>query len=137
MNNFFKWRSFVVKVSWTCLLIGIIYLSSQANQSVLAQSNRNFSSEIASLRARMNQLEQNVNRIRNGNIRLGNPQKSQPAPILPQQRFRGSNPPLVDGQVIGQSDPTFKRMATLLIELKEDVRGIEERLTKIEQTTNP
>ncbi len=127
----------MVKVSWTCLLIGIIYLSSQANQSVLAQSNRNFSSEIASLRARVNQLEQNVNRIRNGNIRLGNPQQSQPARISPQQRFRGSNPPLVDGQAIRQSEPTFDRLATLLIELKEDVRGIEKRLTKIEQTTNP
>ena len=136
MNIFWKWRSLVVKVSWTCLLIGMIYFSSQVSQSGLAQSNRNFSSDISSLKARIRQLEQDVSRIRNGNIRLRNPQKYQPAPISPQQNFSGRNPPLVNGRAIEQSEPTFERLATLLIELKEDVRDIEQRLTKIEQS-NP
>ena len=136
MNIFCQWRSLVLKVSWTCLLIGIIYFSSQFSQSSLAQSNRNFSSDISSLKARIRQLEQDVSRIRNGNIRLGNPQKYQPAPISPQQNFSGRNPPLVNGRAIEQREPTFDRLATLLIELKEDVRNIEQRLTKIEQS-NP
>ena len=46
---------------------------------------------------------------------------------------------MVNGQAIGNSDPLYERFATLLIELKEDVRNIDQRLTKIEQqsTANP
>lgn len=135
MKHFSKKRSSLVKLGLACLLVGMIYLSTQANQSVLAQLNRNFSPDINSLKARITRLEQNVNQLRTGNVRLRNLNKVPAAPPQPQQLPRRStgNPPIIDNRAIGASDPLFERLSTLLIELKEDMRNIEQRLTRIEQ----
>jgi hypothetical protein len=45
------------------------------------------------------------------------------------------NPPVVNGEAIGTSDPLYQRLATLVIELKEDVKSIDRRLSKIEKQT--
>ncbi|MBE9046562.1 hypothetical protein IQ255_19470 [Pleurocapsales cyanobacterium LEGE 10410] len=133
MNHFFK-RRVAIKVGLSCLLIAML-ISVQAvkSNSVLAQSPL-INSEINSLKARITRLEQEVNRLRNTSFntrsRISRPRKTAPSP--PATPPKTDYPPMVDGQAIGPSNPLYERLATLLIELKEDVRNIEQRLEKVE-----
>lgn len=143
MNKISQWRIFAIQVCLSCVLISLIQLGlgsrNIVSQPVLAQSNLNLSSDIISLKARISRLEQEVNSLRSSNFnspsrpsRINQPTPNPPIPNV-------GNPPVVNGQAIGNSDPLYERFATLLIELKEDVRNIDQRLTKIEQqsTANP
>ena len=135
-------RHYIVLVGLSCLLISLLYLAPQVaiGHPLLAQSNLNLNSDIISLRARISRLEQEVNSLRRNNSftpspsRTAKPQQptSNPAPSRPTI----VNPPIVNGRAIGKSDPLYERLATLLIELKEDVRNLDRRLTEIEQS-NP
>jgi hypothetical protein len=42
---------------------------------------------------------------------------------------------VVNGETVGQSDPLFDRLSTLVIELKEEVRGLEKRVKTLEEET--
>ncbi|MGF1589922.1 MAG: hypothetical protein ACFCU7_11880 [Pleurocapsa sp.] len=141
MNRISHWRVFVIQICLSCLLISLIYLGlpTLVSQPVLAQSNLNLNSDIISLKARISRLEQQVNNLRSSNFnRPSRPSKTKQPTATPPIPNVG-NPPVVDGQAIGNTDPLYKRLATLLIELKEDVRNIDQRLTQIEQqsTANP
>lgn len=94
---------------------------------VAAQSITGINAELSSLRTRINRLEGEISRLKQSTrTRLPTPDKSEPASRL-------GNPPVVDGEAIGPSDPLYERLATLLIELKEDVRNIDRRLAEVEQ----
>ena len=134
-------RHYIVLVGLSCLLISLVYLTPQValGHTPLAQSNLNLNSDIISLRARISRLEQEVNRLQSNSSTLppsrtnklqlptSNPEPSRPTVV---------NPPIVNGRAIGKSDPLYERLATLLIELKEDVRNLDRRLAEIEQS-NP
>ena len=132
-NKLNQWRTLIARICLVCLLISLVYLGlpTKINQlSASAQSDLKLKSDIISLQARIGRLEQEVSRLRSSNTSSRNssvpPRQSNSIP-------QTGNPPVINGQPIGKSDPMFKRLATLVIELKEDIRNIEQRLTKVEQ----
>ncbi len=137
MNKILKWRTWIVRICLGCCVAIAIFASGGAIETspVSAQSNL-INSDIISLRSRVNRLEQEINQLRYS-VRADNSRPAKKLPIpnrsTPDSRPTVVNPPIVNGQAVGQSDPMYERLATLLIELKEDVRNINERLTKIEQ----
>lgn len=137
INRFFQWRSFRLSICLSFLLISLIYLLPTVNQPLLAQSDLSIKSDIISLESRINRLEQEVNYLRSSTIsRSSSSQSPRQTPPKPNQP---STPPnsgttIVDGKVIGSIDPLYSRLATLIIELKEEVRNIDQRLTAIEKT---
>lgn len=101
---------------------------------VQAQSITGLNAEISSLRSRINRLESEVrslSRSTSSNRNVRNiPQREYPSSTI-------NNPPAINNTVVGRSDPLFQRLATLVIELKEDVRDLDQRLTAIEEMQNP
>ena len=96
---------------------------STTNSPVTSQSTTSINAEISSLRSRVNRLESEIRRLsRSGN--LSTPRETTPP--------RKTSPSTIDGNLIGSSDPLFERFATLLIELKEDVRDLNKRLIEVE-----
>ncbi|BAU64801.1 hypothetical protein STA3757_21770 [Stanieria sp. NIES-3757] len=123
---------------WLLIIAISLGINLSHHQKLLAQSSTEFSGEISSLRSRISRLESEVRRLSQRNF---SGDRTYPQP---RQDSLGnidslppiSNPPSVNGQSIGRSDPMFERLATLLIELKEDVRSLDQRLTKVEQQIN-
>jgi len=109
-------------LGWLTLIISFLLILSFVNPSK-AQSNTAVRSELISLRNRVDRLE---SQIRGITIRGGN------TTPIPQQR---SETGIVDGEVIGRSDPLFERLATLVIELKEDLKKLEQRVQVLEKET--
>ena len=111
------------------VFLSIILIVSNSSL-VKAQSITGLNAEISSLRSRINRLEsdvRNLSRAINSNRNLPNiPPRESPS-------SRIDNPPAIDNTVVGRSDPLFQRLATLVIELKEDVKNLDQRLTVIEQ----
>jgi len=103
-------------MAWRVFL-GIIILLLWANQ-VTAQSDSAVRSELSSLRNRVSRLEVEIRRASSSS---SNP--------LPRPT---STPRVVNGEAIGESDPMFERLATLVIELKEDVRELQKRVNVLE-----
>lgn len=136
MNRLLQWRKIIFRICLGCFLIGTIYLTQASDRSpVSARSDLNLKSDIISLQARISRLEQEVNRLKNSNSRP-NPRPTRTNQSTPPSPTR-VNPPIVDGRAIGASDPFYERLATLVIELKEDVKSIDRRLSKIEEQTTP
>jgi hypothetical protein len=107
------------------------------NQPVLAQSDLSLKSDIISLESRLNRLEQEVTRLRSSTssqINVPATELKEPS-TPPASRTTTGNPAVVDGQIIGRTDPLYSRLATLLIELREEVTSLDRRLTEIEQAT--
>ncbi|WP_072013827.1 hypothetical protein [Myxosarcina sp. GI1] len=128
--NFFQKRSRFRAVISLLLAISVyigVYLLSRPQ--ALAQSNTSLNSEISSLRTRINRLESQVGRLSQS------PSSNLPrsSNSKPYSSNRSGNPPIVNGEAVGPSDPFYERLATLLIELKEDVRNIDGRLSAVEQ----
>ncbi len=129
MKAFSRWRSHLSNLVLSCLLIVpiAIAIAIVARSSVSAQSLTSINADIIRLRTRINRLEtelRQTNKLRNNRIPL--PNTTEPNSNL-------FHPPVVDGRAIGPSDPLFERLSTLLIELKEDVKKIDERLTVVEE----
>ena len=87
------------------------------------RSTTSLNADISSLRSRVNRLESEIRRLGRAS-NLPTPRTSN----LP----RNNAPSDINGNLIGSSDPLFERFATLLIELKEDVRDLNQRLTEVE-----
>ena len=102
------------------------------NSSVLAQSRTDTfnRAETLNLKRQIRQLEGEIRRLNQSNNRSNSFTPSR----IPRSTF--NNPPIVNNQPIGRSDPMFERLATLLIELKEDVQNLDKRMTEIEQKVN-
>ena len=128
MKAFYKRRSPLINSILSCwlivpLAIAIVVVNHSA---VSAQSLTNINADIIRLRTRINRLEtelRNTNKLRDNRI---------PFPKTHVPNTNLYHPPVVDGRAIGSSDPLFQRLSTLLIELKEDVQDINERLTAVE-----
>lgn len=138
IDRFWQWRNFILTIGLSFVLISLIYLVPMLDQPLLAQSDLSLKSDIISLESRLNRLEQEVTRLRSSS---SSSQIDVPATKLkepstpPVSPTTNGNPAVVNGQVIGRTDPLYSRLATLLIELKEEVASLERRLTEIEQAT--
>ena len=120
------------KLLFNLLLIILLSLTLvvSSNPLVKAQSITGIRSEITSLRARVNRLESEVRNLSRSNT------SNRTAPNISQRELPSStinNPPIINNRAVGRSDPLFERLATLVIELKEDVRDLDQRLTAIEK----
>ncbi|WP_246141976.1 hypothetical protein [Hyella patelloides] len=100
------------------------------NKPVASQSITGINAEISRLRSRINRVESEIR-----NLRPSSSAPNLPANKSPRESVSDNfnNPPVINNQAIGRSDPLFERLATLLIELKEDVRDIESRLVTLEE----
>ena len=125
-KNVQRYRKIIISIGLILILISI------DNYPVNSQSITGLNSEISSLRSRINHLESEVR-----NLRTVTNFSSPSTPKLDREYIPNSinNPPPVNDRSIGRSDPMFERLATLLIELKEDVRDLESRLTILESQT--
>ena len=121
----------MTKLCFSILLVLIASLGIHWNQnsSVLAQSRTDTfnRAETLNLKRQIRQLEGEIRRLNRANTRSNS--------VIPDRvpRSTFNNPPVVNNQPVGHSDPMFERLATLLIELKEDVRNLDKRMTAIEQ----
>jgi hypothetical protein len=138
INRPFPWRNFIVTICLSFILIGVTYMSPRVNQPSLAQSDLSLKSDIISLESRLNRLEQEVTRLRSSSsssqLNLPAAERKEPS-TPPTSHTTIGNSAVVNGQVIGRTDPLYSRLATLLIELKEEVGSLDRRLTEIEQAT--
>lgn len=98
-------------------------------RSVTAQSITGVNSELMSLRARVDRLESEINRFSQSFSRSN--QSNRPTISPPR-----NSPAIVNDRAIGRSDPMFERLANLVIELKEDVRDLQKRITNVEKIQN-
>ena len=117
-------------VNLLLILLLSLTLVVSSNPLVKAQSITGIKAEISGLRARINRLESQVRNLSRSNT------PNRTAPNIRQRELPSStinNPPVIDNRVVGRSDPLFERLATLVIELKEDVRDLDQRLTAIEK----
>lgn len=120
----------MVKVSGTILLLVAILIFGQIAISprASAQSTTRLNSEISSLRGRVNRLEAEIRRL----SRLI-PQSNLSRQDKPETPTSNRNQPeVIDGEIIGRSDPTVENLSILLIELKEDVKSLDGRVADIE-----
>lgn len=128
MKSFKPWRNQAILLLISGILIwGYLTLSIP----VAAQSPTRLNAEITSLRSRVNRLESEIRRVNKLTppTNLANPERSPESPIR-----SGIPPTVVEGEIIGRSDPTVERLSILLIELKEDVQSLERRVTELEKT---
>ncbi len=123
---------FMLKVCLSLLLVLLVSLGIQGNKSnyVWAQSRTDTfnRAETLNLKREIRQLEAEIRRLNQLNRRSNS--------LTPTPRSNLNNTPMVNNQPVGSSDPMFQRLANLLIELKEDVKKLDERMTKIEQQVN-
>lgn len=96
------------------------------HQPATAQSSSITNTELIMLRNRVSRLENQINRISGLNRNRFEPSPSSPPPAITE------TPPVVDGQPIGRSSPMYERLATLVIELKEDVQNLQQRVNQLE-----
>jgi hypothetical protein len=134
----FKIKDFYMKIHWqrfkfikllsiALLILAIVFYF---DRPIIAQSSLILDADINSLRSRVNRLESEIRRFQsNTDRRIPLPSNNQNDRVTP----NFGNPPIVNGRAIGRSDPFYERLATLLIELKEDVRNLDRRLTAIEK----
>lgn len=124
----------VQAISVILILIGVLtYTEMGFNSAASAQSTTRLNAEISSLRGRINRLEAEIRRLNRliPQTNLSRPNQSATPP--PRNPTSGEQPPtVVDGELVGRSDPTVEKLSTLLIELKEDVRNLDRRLTDVE-----
>ncbi|MGK7930034.1 MAG: hypothetical protein AB4041_01180 [Microcystaceae cyanobacterium] len=107
-----------------CLIIGLLVFG-QLPRGMAADPQRVLRSEIRSLENRVRRLEAEVRRLNGRTNNTVNHNNVNPDSSL-------YNPRIVEGELIGRSDPLMERFATLIIELKEDVRTLDQRLSQLE-----
>ena len=117
-------RQSMLKFCLHILLILAIGVGIQTvhREPVLAQS-----SDITSLRTRVNRLETEVRRLNQQVFRLSQTTRTSNQRIPPSR---------VEPIPVEPTDPMFDRLATLVIELKERVTTLETRMEQLEQSLN-
>jgi hypothetical protein len=130
MNNLSRRSTQTIKLYFcliSCLIIGLI-LSIQITKidAVNAEPNNYLNPQVIDLRNRVNLLENQLNRSRT-NSPPGTPQ-----PIRSNRDRTNYPPEKVNGQLVGRSDPAFENLATMVIELKQEVRALNKRVAQLE-----
>jgi hypothetical protein len=130
MHNLSRRSRQIIKLYFSflsCLIIGLIIgIQITTIESVRAQPANYLNSEITNLRNQVNQLQNQLNRTPVNRFDLKSPRQNNVAPS-------NSPPGRVNGNLVGRSDPTFERLATMVVELKQQVQELEKRVGKIEK----
>ncbi len=100
-------------------------------QAISAQSLNSLNLEITTLRTQIQRLESEVRLLRQSN----SPSLRQSSQAPPPSSLN-TPPAVIDGQIIGRSDPMFQKLATLVIELKEDVRKLQDDMQYLKKKVN-
>ncbi len=121
--SWFRSRS-VIRFCLSLLFVLLVSMFIQGDRAILAQSsidtfNRG---ETLKLQRQIRQLEAEIRRLNRENMR------SAPLNAVPRST--------VDNQPVEDIDPMFKRLATLVIEIKEDINSLEQRMTALEEKVN-
>ncbi len=103
------------------IIILLIVIFVQQINPVSASVENRLRGEINRLQARVSRLESVVT-----NLRQGSNNNNNIPPLNP-------SPQIVDGEIIGRSDPLFERLSILVIELKERVMDLEKRMNQLEK----
>ena len=121
----------IVLVALSLILACLVFV----DQPVASQTLPSLSAQVRNLRSRIARVEAEVRNQRSSTSRISRPnQTSRPRPTSPPSSRTNRNQS--ENQVINSSDPMFKRLATLVIELKEEVRAMEKRIDVLEQTNS-
>jgi outer membrane murein-binding lipoprotein Lpp len=130
MHNLSRRSQQIIKLYFaflSCLIIGLIIgVRITAIESVNAEPTNYLNSEITNLRNRVNQLENRVIRTPTERFDLSSPSSNN-------NGLRTSPPAKVNGQLVGRSDPTIENLATMVIELKQQVQDLNKRVEKVEK----
>lgn len=110
----------------------IICLILILNKPVFSQSITGINAEVSSLRTRISRLEAEVRNLQRTNFNSA-PGIPKTIPETENNTNPTNNPPTINNRAVGRSDPLFERLATLVVELKEDVQNLDTRLKKLEQ----
>ncbi len=102
------------------IILLFIILIKQINPVSASVENR-LRGDINRLRARVSRLESAITNLRQDSNNNYNTPDYNPSPQI------------VDGELIGRSDPLFERLSTLVIELKERVMDLEKRMNQLEK----
>lgn len=121
--SWFRSKS-VIKFSLSLLSVLLVSMVIEGDRAILAQSsidtfNRG---ETLKLQREIRQLEAEIRRLKRENMR------SDSLNAVPRST--------VDSQPVEDIDPMFKRLATLVIEMKEDINSLEQRMTALEEKVN-
>ncbi len=122
----------IVLVALSLILACLVFV----DQPVASQTLPSLSAQVRNLKSRISRVEAEVRNQRSSTSRNSSPNvNSRPslAPVSPPNR---SDRNRSENQVVNSSDPMFKRLATLVIELKEEVRAMEKRIDVLEQTNS-
>ena len=123
-------RKLGIVLAALCLMLTCLIL---VNQTANSQTLPSVSAEVRNLRSRIARVEAEVRNLRSSTSRISRPNRnSRPRTdqLAPPSR---NNRNQANDQVVDSSDPMFKRLATLVIELKEEIREIDKRLVLLEQ----
>ena len=129
MNNLSKRSTQIIKFYFCCLscLIICLTLGIQITKidAVNAEPNDYLNPQVIELRNRVNLLENQLNKTKTNSFPN--------SPSIQQNLPRTNYPPgRVNGKLVGRSDPAFENLATMVIELKQEIQALEKRVAKIE-----
>jgi hypothetical protein len=134
MNNLPRRSQQIIKLYCyflVCLLVGLaIGIQIATIDTVNAQPTRQFNTEVLNLKNRINSLETELRKSNNNSSYQFNlPSRSSPS-VAPSN----SPPAEINGVLVGRSDPAFTNLATMVVELKQQVQELEKRVNKIEKS---
>ena len=114
----------IIQFCLILLFLMLVSLYLPGERAIKAQSsidtyNRG---ETLKLQRQIRQLEGEIRRLNRENMH------SNPVNSLPRST--------VENQPVEDVDPMFQRLATLVIEIKEDINSLEQRMTAIEEKVN-
>jgi hypothetical protein len=114
----------ILLIALTLTIVNLVLLI--WHQPAAAQSTSITNTELIMLRNRVSRLENQVYRANQLNRNQFEPSPSSPPTAITE------TPPVVDGEPIGQTSPMYQRLATLVIELKEDVRALQQQVNQLQ-----
>ena len=123
-------RKFDIVVAAFCLMLMCLIL---VNQPANSQTLPSVSAEVRNLRSRIARVEAEVRNLRSSTSRIARPSRNSRQRSTPETPPNLNNRSQINNQELENSDPMFKRLATLVIELKEEVRAIDKRLVTLEK----
>ncbi|NJN31937.1 MAG: hypothetical protein HC824_17075 [Synechococcales cyanobacterium RM1_1_8] len=108
---------------WIGLLsLGLLLCANRslAQDNFPTLNNSHLDGKVANLEINLRQLQRDVGQLRSQS-QISRPSPSPPAPAAPLPPGQPSSP-----------DPQFQNLATLVIELRQDLRNLEARITQLE-----
>ncbi len=108
------------RLSVIILLIGLLIFGNLSGATA-SDPQRVLRAEIRSLENRVRRLESEVSRLKGISSEIRSPQIDS-----------NRNTQIIEGELIGRSDPLMERFGNLIIELKDQVNQLDQRVSQLE-----